>query len=296
MQNQPIRWVLAALSFALLLGLGATPVWAQNGGNAQSSAKKEKLKQLKQSFRTGLKAAKTNNHSQAYNQLEQALQLARDTEQGGAENQIMGYLQKLPKNWGNKAIENEDYEQALTHFDKGVTHAENDAYMHYGKGLALVNLDSTEAGLNTLKQAIEVGNRTGNTRVTGLATERIRDEFLAKASKALNAQDPSAAQADTALAAIDEMEQYVEPNAQALFYRARALFEKRSFQEAISTAEAGLEQHQGSRSDAAKYHFIIAESQMNLGNKSTACQTFQRATFGDYKARAEHYLKNECED
>jgi hypothetical protein len=296
MQNHPIRWVLAALSCALLLGFGSTPVLAQNGGNSQSSPKKEKLKQLKKSFRSGLKAAKTNNHSQSYNQLEQALQLAQDTDQGGAENQIMGYLQKLPKNWGNKAIENEKYEQALTHFDKGVKYAEDDAYMHYGKGLALVNLDSTEAGLNTLKKAIEVGNRTGNTRVTGLATERIRDEFLAEASKALNARDPSTAQADTALAAIDEMEQYVEANAQSLFYRARALFEKRAFSEAISTAKTGLDKHQGSRSDAAKYYFIIAESQLNLGDKATACETFQKATFGDYKARAEHYLKNECED
>lgn len=295
MQNSPTRWVLAALSAALLLGLSANPALAQNGGSSQASPKAEKLNQLKKSYKTGVKAAKSGNHSQAYNQLEQALELARDTEQGNAENQIIGYLQRLPKNWGNTAIENEDYEQALTHFDKGVKYASDDAYMHYGKGLALVNMDSTEAGLTTLKQAIEVGNRTGNTRVTGLATERIRDEFLAKASKALNAQNPSAAQADRALAAIEDMEQYVEPNAKALFYRARALFEKGQFSEAISVAEQGLEKHQGSRSDAAKYHFIIAESQLNLGNKNTACQTFQRATFGDYKARAEHYLKNECE-
>lgn len=296
MQNSPTRWGLAALSFLLLLGLSVPPALAQNGGSSASEDRKEKLNQLKQSFKTGLKAAQAGNHSQAYNQLEQALQMARDTEQGGAENQITGYLQKLPKNWGNKAIENEAYEQALTHFDKGVEYAEDDAYMHYGKGLALVNLDSTKAGLETLKQAIEVGNRTGNTRVTGLATERIRDEFLAKASKALNSRDPTAAQADSALAAIDDMEQYVEPNAKALFYRARALFEQGQFSEAMSTAEEGLDLHQGSRSDAAKYHFIIAESQLNLGSKETACQTFQKATFGDYKARAEHYLKNECDD
>jgi tetratricopeptide (TPR) repeat protein len=295
MQNSLTRWVLSAFSVLLLVSLGSAPVLAQSGGSAESSAKTKKLNQLKKSFSRGLKAAKSGNHSQAYNQLEQALQLARDTEQGGAENQIMGYLQKLPKNWGNKAIENKDYEQALTHFDKGVTHAEDDAYMHYGKGLALINLDNTEAGLETLKQAIEVGNRTGNTRVTGLATDRIRDEFLARASKALNVENPSAAQADRALTAIEDMEQYVEPNAKALFYRARALFEKRQYSDAISVAEQALDRHQGSRSDAAKYHFIVAESQMKLGNKNTACQTFQRATFGDYKARAEHYLKNECE-
>jgi len=295
MYTHPLRWTCTALVVALMLGVGAGPVLAQDSGGTSAEAKKKQLKQLKQSFRAGLKAAKTNNASEAYTQLEQALQLAQDTESSNAADQISGYLQKLPKNWGNTAVENENWSDALTHFEKGIEHAENDAYMYYGKGLALVNLDSTETGLNTLQQAIEVGNETGNTRVTGLATERIRGEFLARASEALNAQNPTSSQIQTALDALDEMEQYVDPNAQSLFYRARALFEQGQYQEAISTAQEGLSMHQGSRSDAAKYHFIVAESQMNLGNTQTACQTFEQAAFGDYQARAQHYLKNDCQ-
>jgi tetratricopeptide (TPR) repeat protein len=294
MHTHTIRWTCASLVLALLVGIGAGPALAQNGGG--SSADQQKLEQLKKSFRSGLKAAKANNASQAYSQLEQALQLAQETEQSGAANQIAGYLQKLPKNWGNSAIENESWGEALSHFEKGIEHAENDAYMYYGKGLALVNMDSTQTGLQTLQRAIEVGNETGNTRVTGLATERIRDEFLARASEALNAQNPTSSQVQTALDALDEMQQYVDPNAQSLFYRARALFEQGQYQQAVSTAQEGLSMHQGSRSDAAKYHFIIAESQMNLGNTSTACQTFQQAAYGDYQARAQHYLKNDCQD
>lgn len=295
MHSYRIRWACASLVFALLLGIGAAPALAQNGGGTSGDAQAEKLKQLKKTFSAGLKAAKANNSSQAYTQLEQALQLAQDTEQEGATNQISGYLQKLPKNWGNSAIENENWSEALTHFEKGVEHASNDAYMHYGKGLALVNLDSTETGLETLQQAIEVGNETGNTRVTGLATERIRDEFLARASEALNAQNPTTAQANTAIEALDEMREYVDPNAQSLFYRARALFELGEHENALNTAQQGLDMHQGSRSDAAKFHFIVAESQMNLGNEAAACQTFKQAAYGDYQARAQHYLENECE-
>ena len=295
MHTHTNRWACTSLVLALLLSVGVAPVFAQNGGGSSSGADKEQLQQLKKSFRAGLKAAKADNSSEAYTQLEQALKLAQETEQSGAANQITGYLQKLPKNWGNTAIENEDWTQARTHFDKGIAHAPDDAYMHYGKGLALINMDSTQAGLKTLQKAIEVGNQTGNTRVTGLATQRIRDEFLARASKALNAQSPTTAQVNTALEALDEMRQYVDPNAQSLFYRSRALFEQGNYNEAISTAQQGLEMHQGSRSDAAKYHFIIAESQLNLGNKQSACQTFEQAAFGDYQARAQHYLKNDCQ-
>jgi len=293
MQTFVTRWALSSLLLAFLLAMGATPALAQDDGG---NAKKQKLEQLKRSFSSGLKAAKSNQHSQAYTNLEEALQLAQEIEVSSAATKIQGYLQKLPKNWGNKAIEDKKYEDARTHFDKGIQHAPDDAYMYYGKGLALVNIDSTQAGLETMQQAIEVGNRTGNTRVVGLAEQRIRDEFLAKASKALNARNPTTAQADSALSALDQMGQYVDPSAQSLFYRGRALFEKGDYQQAISAAQEGLDLHQGSRSDAAKYYFIIAESQLKTGNKSTACQTFQSATYGDYKARAEHYLKNECED
>ena len=293
MYTYVVRWSCASLLLALLVGIGAGPVLAQGEG---TSSDQEKLKQLQQSFRSGMKAAKANSSSQAYTQLERALQLAQETEQSGAANRISGVLPKLAKNWGNTSVENESWNEALTHFEKGIEYAENDAYMYYGKGLALVNMDSTETGLKTLQRAIEVGNETGNTRVTGLASSRIRDEFLARASKALNAQNPTSSQVQTALDALDEMQQYVDPNAQSLFYRARALFEQGQYQQALSTAQEGLSMHQGSRSDAAKYHFIVAESQMNLGNTQTACQTFQQAAYGDYQARAQHYLKNECQN
>jgi len=295
MYTHTLRWTCTALVAALMLGVGAGPVFAQDNDGASAEAKKQQLEQLKKSFRAGLKAAKANNASEAYTQLEQALQLAQETESSSAADQISGYLQKLPKNWGNSAVENENWSDALTHFEKGIEHAESDAYMYYGKGLALVNMDSTEAGLESLQQAIEVGNETGNTRVTGLATQRTRDEFLARASEALNAENPTSSQIQTALDALDEMEQYVDPNAQALFYRARALFEDGQYQQALGTAQEGLDMHQGSRSDAAKYYFIVAESQMRLGNEESGCQTFEQAAYGDYQARAQHYLKNECE-
>jgi tetratricopeptide (TPR) repeat protein len=292
MRTHVLRCACAALVAVLLAGLSTAPALAQEGG---SSAKKQKLEQLKKEYATFQKAGKQENYESAYSSLAEATRLAEETEQSGALNKLRNFQQKLPTKWGNEAIENENYEQALKHFEKGIEWSPDDAYVHYGKGLALVNLDSTEAGLEALRKAIEVGNRTGNTRVTGLASERIRDEFLARASKALNAQNPSTTQINTALDALDQMREYVDPSAKSLFYRARALFEQGNYNEAVATAQEGLEMHQGSRSDAAKYHFIVAESKMRLGDKNTACSTFERAAYGDYKARAEHYLKNECE-
>ena len=286
----------AALVLTLALVLAPAAV-AQNGNSSGGGGDQAaKLEQLKQTFSQAMQAAQQNDYQTAYPKLEQSLQLAQETDQSNAASQIESRLLKLSKNWGNQAIKNEDFPQALQHFEKGLQHTSNDAYFFYGKGLALVNLDSTASAMQTMRQAIEVGQQTGDTRTADLASQRIRDEFVARASEALSAQNPRMSDARTALEALDEMRQYVDPSAKSLFYRAVAQQVLGQHSEAIATAERGLEMHRGSRSDAAKYHFVIAESQMSAGQKSAACQRFQQAAYGDYKARAEHYLNNECDE
>lgn len=296
LRSYATHWAIALCVSGLLFVGSVSTALAQNAESSASSdgAKQEKLNQLKQSYAAFQKAGKKSEHETAYNELAKAVQLAEETEQSSALGKLRNFQQELPTKWGNKALESEQYEKALTHFEKGVEWSPDDAYVHYGKGLALVNLDSMKTGLKSLQKAITVGEETGNTRVSGLATERIRDEFLARASKALSSSSPTAADANTALDALDEMREYVDPNAKSLFYRARALFESEQYSAALAKAQQGLNKHQGSRSDAAKYHFIVAESQMKLGNTQSGCATFEKATYGDYKARAEHYLENEC--
>lgn len=292
MRHVANRWVLVAFAGLLCLSLAPAPTLAQNGGEERQ----QQMEQLKQSFNAGRQAAQADNPDEAYPQLEEALALAEELEQEGAAAQIrQEFLIPIAKNWGNNALENENYEDALFHFEKGIEHTDTDAYMHYGRGLALINLGEADEAFDALQQAIEIGNETGDTRTAGLATERIRDEFLAMASEALNAQNPTVAQANAAIEALDEMREYVEPNDRSLFYRSRALYERGDYEPAIETAQSGLEVHQGSRSDAAGFYFVIGESHMELGNTAQACQAFQQATYGDYQARAEHYLENECQ-
>lgn len=294
MQHAFNRWIAVVLAGVLCFSLAPSTALAQNGSDDQE--RQEQMEQLKESFNQGRQAAQAGNHDQAYEQLEQALALAEELEQSGAAVQIREqFLVPLSKKWGNEALDNENYEEALAHFEKGIEYTESDPYMHYGRGLALINMDEQEEAFEALQQAIEIGNETGDTRTAGLATERIRDEFLARASEALNAQNPTMEQANAAIEALDEMREYVDPNDRSLFYRARALYERGDYEEAISAAQQGLSMHQGSRSDAAGYHFVIGESQMELDNVQAACQSFEQATFGDYKARADHYLENECQ-
>ncbi len=288
--------MIVVLACVFGLQFTAASVFAQDGSSSANQETIKKKKQVQQMFNKGKKAAQSGDYGKASEIFEEALTMAREVEWEQAVQMSENFLVKSLKQAGTNANKQENYEQALAYYEKVMEYVDDDPTVHYNQGLALLGVDDTEKGLQSLQKAIEIGNETGNTRVAGLATERIRDEFLAKASKALQGDNPSAEQINTALDALDQMREYVDPNAKAMFYRATALSEKGQFQQAIQVAREGLDMHQGSRSDAAKYYFVIAESQMDLGNKASACETFENAAYGDYEARANHYLENECDD
>jgi tetratricopeptide (TPR) repeat protein len=287
------------MAFVGLVGLqlSVAPVVAQDGSSSAKEERIKKKKQVQQMFNKGKKAAQSGDYEQAAETFNEALTMAQDVEWDQAVQMSQEFLVKSLKQAGTKANKEENYGRAVSYYDRVLQYVDNDPSVHYNRGLALINIeDSTEAGLSALQKAIDIGNQTGNTRVAGLATERIRDEFIAKASKALQGDNPSQEQINTALDALDRMREYVDPSAKSLFYRATALFKDGKHEQAIQVAREGLDMHQGSRSDAAKYHYVIGESQFALGSKASACETFKNAAYGDYEARANHYLNNECDD
>ncbi|MFB6278805.1 MAG: tetratricopeptide repeat protein [Salinibacter sp.] len=290
------RWVTVALVCLLGLQLGAAPALAQSDSSLSPKQKKKLQKELQQTYKEGAKAGNAKNFEVAIARFKESIQLAKKLGLNDLVTKIEGNLVESLKGAASAALTKENYETALSHYEELMNYTENDPSVHYNRGLALINMDSTEAGLQSLKTAIEVGNKTGNTRVAGLATTRIQDEFAATASKALQGDNPSQSQIEKALDALDRMRKYVDPSATSMFYRATALFEAGKHKQAIQAARKGLDMHQGSRSDAAKFYYIIGESQMELGSKATACKTFKNAAYGDYQARANHYLENECDD
>jgi tetratricopeptide (TPR) repeat protein len=290
------RWAAAILVCLLGLQLGTVPAFAQDGSSLSPQQKQELQKELQQTYKDGAEAGNAENFETAVARFQEAIQLAEKLGLNDLIAKIEGNLVESLKGAASAALNEEDYETALSHYEELLNYTDNDPSVHYNRGLALINMDRTEAGLESLQTAVEIGNQTGNTRVAGLATERIQDEFVATASEALQAENPSQSQIEGALDALDQMREYVDPSATSMFYRATALFEAGRHQQAIQNAREGLDMHQGSRSDAAKFHYIIGESQIQAGNRAAACETFKNAAYGDYQARANHYLENECDD
>ncbi|WP_176521820.1 tetratricopeptide repeat protein [Longimonas halophila] len=280
---------VASLALFIVAAFTALPSLAQSeGGNSA-------MQQLEQSYRQGMQAGQQGNHEVAYNNLSEAIELAAQEEQENARRQIQDNLTRMAKNWGNDALENENYEDALMHFETGAEYASEDAYFYYGMGVAQLRLENEDEAMQHMQESIRIGEENGDQRTVSLATDRIRDEYVARASASLSKDNVTSSDIEAALEALDTLEEYVDPSDRSYFYRAVALFEDSDYEGAIENARQGLELHSGSRSDAARYHFVIAESQFQSGDTEAACSTFEDAAYGDYRARAQHYLENECE-
>lgn len=287
------RWIVVAFLGLFAIQFGASPAIAQDESSDTKRAQKKKVQKL---FNKGKSAAQSGNYGEASEVFEEALTMAEDIEWDQAIQMSQQFLVKSLTEAGTTANKEENYETAVEHYEKVLQYVDNDPTVYYNRGIALLGADRTEEGLQSLQEAIEIGNEKGNTRVAGRATERIRAEFISRASEALQGDSSTQEQINSALEALDQMREYVDPSAKSLFYRALALHRDGQHQQAIQTARQGLDMHQGSRSDAAKYHYYIAESQMALGDKATACETFNNAAYGDYEARANHALENDCDD
>lgn len=274
------------LVLIFIVSVSAPPVFAQD-----QSQPNQQLEQLKQAWNQGKQAANDNNWSTAYQHFERALELANAADQQGAVRQIQTFMVAAKKQLGNDAYKSEDFEGALAHYETALEYDSTMSSLYLNRGQTLRKLDRVDAALESLTTAIQKGNAGGNQRIVQEATAVIQDHFVAQASEVLNVQDPTQAQADEALGYLDEMNEYVEPDARSYFYRATALYHKDQYEDAIAAARQGLEVFDGSRSGEAKYYFVIGESYVALGDTETAKESFQQAAYGDYAQRANHYLE-----
>src|SRR5690606_12252494 len=131
---------------------------------------------------------------------------------------------------------------------------------------------------------IDYGEKNQDTQAIADGKQGIRDHFVVEASELLGGSAPSAADARQALTLLEQMQQYVEADADTYYYMAVANNVLGNYAEAVQLADQALELHRGSRTDAAKIYFEKGEALMYNGDTAAAKAAFENAKFGPYKA------------
>ncbi len=268
---------LRMLSLLFLAAIMAMPATAQD---------------YKEAYNAGLVAAKAKNYAEALRQFSEAADGARaegDADVQGSANKIIGQIEY---SFGVRQTRAENYEEALVHFENGITRYPGNAKNFLGKALALKKLDRIEDAMTAFQKTIEVGNGNADRATARKAENAIREHFVFLASSALSRSSTGAtrADADEALAQLAKVAEYVEVDADVLYYTAVAHQAKGESALAAAAADQALELHRGSRTDKAKIYFVKGEALMSSGDTAGARTAFQSAAVGTYRASAQHFL------
>lgn len=271
------RMLTAIGTFALAILL-ATPAFGQ---------------EYKEAYNAGLTAAKANNLTEALQKFTLAANGAKAAGDTDVERRSNKVVAQIEYKLGLSFTKDEDYSAALRHFDNGINRYPSYSKNYLGRGLALKKLDRVDDAIAAFQQAVEAGNAESDRQTARAAESAIRDHFVFMASSTLsrNGGKPSPAEADEAIGYLSQLTQYVEADADVLYYTAEAFKSKGEFAQAVSAADQALELHRGSRTDKAKIYFVKGEALVGLGDAEGAREAFTNAAVGTYRASAEHYLE-----
>lgn len=247
----------------------------------------------KETFNAAAEAAKAKNYALAVEKFKEAAVAAAAEGDDRVEAQARGLVSKIEYNVARALIQNEKFEQAISHLETGIEHDPNFAKNYLAKAATLKKMDRWDEAVPVYQKAMEVGNASADTQTARTAEQALRDQYVYLASSTLSSGNGNASrsQAQKALEYLDTLQTLVEADADALYYKAEANKVLGNFDEAIALADQALAIHRGSRTDKAKIYFVKGEALMSTGQTTEARTAFENASYGSYRASAQHFLE-----
>ena len=279
-----VRTLTTALLSLLFLVFSVHTVSAQ-----ETETRIKEGQEFKMKYNEALEFAKSKDYENAYSAFSEARTLAEAAGEANIVQRSSKVLAQIDNMRGTRAFKQENFDGALAHHDTGI--ANYNAYVpnHYNKAKALQKLDRWEEALAIFQAVMAMDDR----KSSNSAEKTVRGHYVFIASSALssNNSSPSRGDAQRAIDALEEMEGYVEADADVFYYRAEAYKTLGEYAQAVEMADQALAIHRGSLSDKAKIYFVKGESLMFSGSNQDASEAFTNALYGNYKPLAEHYLE-----
>lgn len=273
--------ILGVLAFALIGAIAlfdCTPVYAQ---------------EYKESYNSGMEAARAKNYSSALENFAAAADGAKAEGDTQTERMARKLIAQIEYAVGRSAMKAEDYPTAIQHFDSGIAQDPTNAKNILAKASVLKRMDNFDEAMAVYAQAAAVASEGGDTKTARQAQTTIREQYIFLATSALNRHGTHATRADAneALEHLTTLQSYVDADSDVYYYLAEVHKIKGEFQESVSLADQALAAHNGSRSSKARIYFVKGEAHMALGQSTAAVAAFQNARFGSYRASAVHFIE-----
>ncbi len=189
---------------------------------------------------------------------------------------------------GNQALQAKDHERAIELYDKTISVQPTFAQAYYNKGLALRGLARGEEALVQFDRAIQLAGAAKNNQILDAATNAARNYLLSSAAIMKEAK-----KYPEAVAFLKQAIEYKDEDPE-LHYRLAEVYNLQAeFDKAIESANRALVLEKGGPVDRARIWFELANALKFKGNFSASCDAYRNASFGDFRANAEHAMTHE---
>lgn len=170
----------------------------------------------------------------------------------------------------------QENEKAIAAFDSVLMVDPNHLNSIYNKALIYRGLGNTTEFGKAMDLFIEKVSASGDSARLGQARGIATDYFRVEASKANQVED-----LDSAIVLLNTAIKY-GPDKNIYYLFANVYNKQENFSDAAENALLGLPLETGSDEDKARFYYELAVAQVGMGQTTDACESFQRASFGDF--------------
>lgn len=234
------------------------------------------------------------NLDAAIAQFAEARTVGADSGDDQVRDRARGVLAQLHYQKGTMLFKRENFIEAEEALNNAIQVNPNYAKAYYQKGLVhkKTSPNDLDGIMNWFDRAISVGEQVNDGAVVRSATNSAHAELLFRGAKSIEQ-----GQNTRAIELLQMSLEYNNTSSDSYYRLAEASNKLGNRDNAIRYATQALSHESGGNTDKAKIYFELGLAHQAKGNKGGACDALNNASYGSFKAPAEHKMEFElkCE-
>ncbi len=234
------------------------------------------------------------NLDAAIAQFSEARTVGADSGDDTVRDRARGVLAQLYYQKGTMLFKRENFPEAEEALNSAIEVNANYAKAYYQKGLVHKknSPEDLDGIMNWFDRAIAVGEQVNDGAVVRSATNSAHAELLFRGAKSIEQ-----GQNTRAIELLQMSLEYDNTSADSYYRLAEASNKLGNRDNAIRYANQALNNESGGNTDKAKIYFELGLAHQAKGDKGSACDALNNASYGSFKAPAEHKMEFElkCE-
>ncbi|CAN5633212.1 hypothetical protein BH23BAC4_BH23BAC4_10460 [soil metagenome] len=202
-----------------------------------------------------------------------------------SENQARGMF-----NQGNELLRAQDFQGALAQFERGIRLHDENARNHFGRAVALAQLNRREDAVESFIRARELAVEQGDTEMAQTASRQVSTLALVQAQELMGAQPLPEENAQRVVDMLAPAQDMMSGNSTYYYFLARSYNALGQHDDGARFAQLALDNATAQNGDHSPLNYELGYAEMHRGNEDAARTAFQEAMSGSYAGWAEYQI------